>query len=202
MESAEAFPHAATQAGLALGAQLTDLTVVTRRAMTLVQPLATHDSAARDAEVASDPTGTEPAVRVRFRQPVSASGFIDAAWWPRGTDLSVELPGLLRALWDADREVTRLSYHIGSWAPAPRRLRVDGRTVRLGGFNTSDPHTVRLIDSAGYERIDVLVIPPEADSSFARRALEIAGTADDPLRPGEILEQAGRDAGAVPSGAR
>jgi hypothetical protein len=129
-------------------------------------------------------------VRVTFRQPVSTSGFIDAAWWPRSRDLTAELPPLLNLLWDAGREVVRLSYSLAAWDHAPRRIRVEGRTVRLGGFNTSDPLTVELADDWGRERIDVLVLDPNTDPSLAQRALLLASVAENPYRASEILARA------------
>lgn len=74
--------------------------------------------------------------RVSFRQPVAATGHIDAAWWPRSRDLTAELPALLDVLWTAAREVNRLTYYLHAWAPAPRRMQIEGRTVRLGGGST------------------------------------------------------------------
>jgi hypothetical protein len=136
------------------------------------------------------PASTE-AARVSFRQPVSTSGFIDAAWWPRSRDLTSELPPLLEVLWTAAREITRISFNIAAWDPAPRRMRIEGRTVRLGGFATSDPLTVRLSDAAGRERIDIVVIAPATDASLAQRVLLLASEADSPYRAGEILTRAG-----------
>lgn len=146
------------------------------------------------------PTGTEPrqdppapaeAARISFRQPVSPSGFIDAAWWPRSSDLTTELPPLLEVLWTASRDVNRITFNVGAWGPAPRRMHIDGRTVRLGGFSTSDPLTVRLTDAWGAERIDILVIAPTTDAAVAQRALQLASTAESPYRAGEILDRAG-----------
>jgi len=125
--------------------------------------------------------------RISFRQPVSATGFIDAAWWPRSCDLTTELPPLLDVLWTAAREITRISYHLSAWDPAPRRLQIEGRRVRLGGFATSNPLTVRLSDLRGQDRIDILVIAPDTDPAVAERVLQLASRADDPYRAEEIL---------------
>ena len=121
------------------------------------------------------PTGA--AARISFRQPVSTAGYIDAAWWPRSLDLTAELPPLLDVMWTADRQISRVTYSIAGWQPAPRRLRVEGRTVRLGGFGDSDPLTIRLVDAWGAERIDILVIPPATEPAVARRALLYASEA-------------------------
>jgi hypothetical protein len=131
--------------------------------------------------------------RVSFRQPVSTDGFIDAAWWPRSRDLTVELPPLLDVLWTAAREVTRIGYPFVAWDAAPRRMQIEGRSVRLGGFATGDPLTIRLSGQRGQERIDILVIAPDTDPAVAERALLLASQADDPYRAEEILARAGHD---------
>lgn len=132
----------------------------------------------------------DASVRISFRQPVALSGFVDAAWWPRSLDLTRELPLLLDVLWTAGREITRVSYNLSTWEPAPRRLRVLGRTVRLGGFHNIDPLEVALIDSWGTDRIDVLVIAPDTSAEIAERALRLAGVADNPDRAGQIMDHA------------
>jgi hypothetical protein len=125
--------------------------------------------------------------RVSFRPPASSTGFIDAAWWPRSSDLAAELPALLDVLWTAAREINRITYSFAGWDPAPRRIRVEGRTVRLGGYHTSDTDTVRLTDAWGRERIDVVIIPATTDAAVAEKALQLAGEADNAYRSDEIL---------------
>ncbi len=129
-------------------------------------------------------------VRISFRQPISTSGAIDAAWWPRSLDLATELPGLVEALWAANRPIARITYSLAAWDDAPRRLLVHGRTIRLGGFATSDPLTVRLSDAWRRELIDVLVVPPETDPDVAQRALMLAAVEGNALTAAEILSSA------------
>jgi hypothetical protein len=152
-----------------------------------------------DTEPRHDPPASIEAARISFRQPVTRSGFIDAAWWPRSHDLTSELPPLLDVLWTAAREITRITYNIAAWDPAPRRMRIEGRTVRLGGFTTSDLLTVRLSDAAGAERIDILVVAPDTDADLAQRALLLASEADSPYRAEEILTIAGIPAKTSPT---
>jgi Family of unknown function (DUF5994) len=130
------------------------------------------------------------AARISFRQPVSTTGFIDAAWWPRSLALTEELPALLDVLWTSAREINRVTYTISAWDPAPRKLTVQGRNVRLGGFTSSDPLTIRLSDAWGAERIDILVIAPTTDPAIAQRAMELASEGDDLCRAGEIMARA------------
>lgn len=137
----------------------------------------------------ADSAGPPPA-RISFRQPVAATGYIDAAWWPRTRDLTAELPALMEVLWTAAREVNRITYHLHSWDRAPRRMQIEGRTVRLGGFHTSDSLTVRLSDPWGRERIDVLVIAPDTAPAVAEQAFRIMSNLGDQFTAAEILEHA------------
>jgi len=139
------------------------------------------------------PASSDQSARVSFRQPVSTIGFIDAAWWPRSLDLTAELPPLLDVLWTASREITLVTYNLAAWDPAPRRMFVQDRVVRLGGFTTSDRLIVRLSDPWGSERVDMLVIPPETDPAIAQRALLMASAIDSPYRAAEILLRAADD---------
>jgi len=119
----------------------------------------------------ADHTTSKVAPRVSFRQPVTSDPFVDAAWWPRSRDLQAELPGLLELMWDAGREVVRVSYALGSWLPVPRQLRIGGRVVRLGGFVYTDAAMISLRDAWGSERVDVLVIAPDADPAVAAKVM-------------------------------
>ncbi len=150
-------------------------------------------TAQRDPATNAPPAHTVAAdgLRIRFREPVATSGYIDAAWWPHTRDLVVELPPLLELLWTSGRNVNRITYHLGTWDPAPRRMQVRDRTVRLGGFATSDPATVRLSDPWGRERIDVLVIAPEVVPAFADRVFAIVAESGNPLNARDILDRAG-----------
>jgi hypothetical protein len=140
---------------------------------------------------------TATASRVGFRQPVSSAGFLDAAWWPRSRDLAAELPALMTVLWTAGRDVTRVTYNLHAWDTAPRRMQIEGRSVRLGGFASSDPVTVRLSDPWGRERIDVLVIAPDTAPDVAERIFAAVETADNPYRAHEILERTAGTAAAA-----
>jgi uncharacterized protein DUF5994 len=147
------------------------------------------------APVTAPPSVAELGARVSFRQPVSSSGAIDAAWWPRSADLIAEVPALLEVLWTAGREVRHVTYNLDAWDPAPRRARIEGHMIRLGGFATSDPLTVTLTDLWGRERIDVLVVPPATDPAVAQQVLRLASVADSAYTAGELLAKAAAPAG-------
>ena len=74
---------------------------------------------------------------------------------------------LLDVLWTACRNVTRVSYNLEFWDAAPRRIEVEGRVVRLGGFRRQSPLLLSLVDTWGREHIDLLVIPPQTDVDVA-----------------------------------
>jgi uncharacterized protein DUF5994 len=128
------------------------------------------------------------AARVSFRQPVTVAPHVDAAWWPRSRDLEAELPGLLDVLWTAAREVDRVSYPIHSWLPVPHRLDIEGRRIRLAGFSHLDPSMISLRDAWGAERIDILVIPPDAEPELAAAAMVLASRSGPNERAARMLD--------------
>lgn len=139
------------------------------------------------ARAYSAPLMTPAPARVSFRQPVSTDGYFDAGWWPRSRDLTRELPALLDVLWTAAREVTRVAYNLEFWDSAPRRIIVEGRLVRLGGYHHQDPLLLSATDARSTDRIDFLVIPPETESEFAERALELASDIGQLHTPADLL---------------
>lgn len=120
----------------------------------------------------------------------SSDSALDGAWWPRTRDLAVEIPELIAALDRRGIEIERFTYPLGAWAPAPRKIVVRGRTVRTGGFAAMDPQTVCLTTNGGARRLDLVVVPPEADALTGARALRIS-TRPGSRTPGLVLAAAG-----------
>lgn len=156
------------------------------------RPKATLLAAPAQRPIAPPPSA--PAARVSFRQPVTSAPHVDAAWWPRSRDLEAELPALLDVLWTAARDVSRVSYRIDSWLPVPRRLDIEHRRVRLGGFTHQDPSMICLRDAWGAERIDILVIAPDAQPDVAAAAMARASRSGPNERAARMLELAAADA--------
>ena len=98
-------------------------------------------------------------------------------------------------LWSGGHEITRVTYHLSSWDPAPRRVTIDGRVLRLGGFATGDAHTIKLSDAWRRESIDILVVAPDTEAALAERILLLASTADNLYSASEILTHAASDGG-------
>jgi hypothetical protein len=141
------------------------------------------------APVVSD-HAREPSIALR--QLADAGSFVDGGWWPRSLDLIAELPALLIAVEAAGYgEVRRVSYALTAWDDRPpRKSPMLNRVVKLGGFRSQDPAEINLVDSSGWKRITLLVVPPSTDPGVARRALTMAARNGDPHGAREILDLA------------
>jgi hypothetical protein len=117
-------------------------------------------------------------LRLKLKPQAPATGYVDGAWWPQSRDLSTELPALLAVLENRLGGVQRVSYNLTTWDAAPRRLDVDGRQIRLGGFHAQHAHTVDVIGASG-ARLTLLVLPPGADPDAAHRTLITASRRDN-----------------------
>lgn len=101
------------------------------------------------------------------------TGHVDGAWWPYSRDLVGELDGLLPALAPRLGRIEGVSYRLGEWDPAARKVDIDGARIRLGGFHSKAAHTVDVL--AERHRLTLLVIPPDTAFGLASSVLEIAG---------------------------
>lgn len=140
---------------------------------------------------AAEPEATrEPSIALRH--PGDTGTFVDGGWWPRSLDLTAELPRLLMAVEAAGYgEVSRVSYALTAWdGRPPRKCPMLNRVVKLGGFQSQDPAEISLVDSSGWKRVTLVVVPPDTDPVVARRALSMAGMNRDQHRAREILELA------------
>jgi Family of unknown function (DUF5994) len=130
-------------------------------------------------------------VRVSLRADAgSGEAAFDGAWFPRSRDLAVEVPELVAALARRGVRVERFTYPLESWSPAPRKLVVDDRVVRTGGFRSMDPHVVCLSWAGGARRGDLLVVPPETDVITGSRALRLCTRRNLPRSPQLVLAAA------------
>ena len=122
--------------------------------------------------------------RLRLKPEAPMSGHVDGGWWPRSRDLSAELPALLAEPGLRVGPVARVSYHLGGWEPAPRRL-PDTR-VRLEGFRTTDPRTLTVVGLFGARTV-LLVVPPSTADAAAEAALDEASSTGDRHSPADLL---------------
>jgi len=138
---------------------------------------------------ASDSTGDD---RIVLRPPGGTGAFVDGGWWPRSLDLIAELPALLTAGEAAGYgEIRRVNFALTAWdGQPPRRSTMLNRVVKLGGFRSQSPAEITLVESSGWKRFTLVVVPPDADPAAARRALAMAGMSGDLHQAHEILDLA------------
>jgi hypothetical protein len=130
-------------------------------------------------------------VRVSLRADVGSGGSpFDGAWFPRSRDLPVEMPELIAELDRRGVRIERFTYSLDAWTPAPRKVVVQGRVVRSGGFRSMDPQVVCLTWDGGTKRADLLVVPPETDVLTGARALRLCTRRGLPRSPQMVLAAA------------
>ena len=130
-------------------------------------------------------------VRVSLRDGAGDGGSaFDGAWFPRGRDLAVELPELIAELDRRGVRVERFTYALDAWLPLPRKVVVQDRVVRTGGFRSMDPLVVCLTWGEGTRRADLLVVPPDTDVLTGARALRLATRRGLPRSPQMVLAAA------------
>ena len=130
-------------------------------------------------------------VRVSLRADAGAGGqAFDGAWFPRTRDLAVEVPELIAELERRGVRIERFTYALDGWAPVPRKIVVQGRTVRTGGFRSMDPQVVCMTWDGGTKRADLLVVPPETDVLTGARALRLCTRRGLPRSPQMVLAAA------------
>ena len=128
--------------------------------------------------------------RLRIKPKAPTTGYVDGGWWPRSGDLSRETPALAHALGVRLGRVTRVAYALDAWDTTPRRITVDGGTVRLEGFHSQDRHVVH-VSGSDHERLSLLVVPPEANVAAAHDAMTRAAGRGNADHPAVILTESG-----------
>ena len=118
--------------------------------------------------------------RLSLQPDASSTGFVDGAWWPRSRDFAAELPTVVAELSTRLGPVERVAYNLDAWPTTPRKIRVGGALVRMGGFHSLDADTVQMIGA--HRRLVLLVIPPDTEQQQALDVLAAAarvGNTDD-----------------------
>jgi hypothetical protein len=142
-------------------------------------------------------------LRLRMAPRLVHANSIDGAWWPRSTDLIAELPPLLAALCTRLGRIRGVLLNQGEWEPVPVDWTPPGNhRVRIGWYGHQDEHMAVVIGDS-VKRVDLLVIPPDADSAKAAAAMALAAAPGNTLTGPQALLAAGLPAGAPdnPSGA-
>ena len=134
--------------------------------------------------------GIDVRVSLRHDAGSASDSAFDGAWWPRGNDLTVELPELIAELGRRGVRVERFTYSLEAWDAIPRKIAVLGRVIRTGGFRSMDPGVVCLSWDGGLRRADLLVVPPETDVITGARALRLCTRRGLPRSPQMVLAAA------------
>jgi hypothetical protein len=134
--------------------------------------------APQNSALATRHAGPEATPRLRLKRKAPVSGYVDGAWWPHSDALPTELPDLLAVLSVRLGTVARVLYNIDEWEAAPRRIDIDGSTIRLEGFRRQPANTLEVLDAEG-NRIVLLVVPAQTDPDHAHSILMAAALADD-----------------------
>ncbi|MGV0783164.1 DUF5994 family protein [Mycolicibacterium sp. XJ775] len=124
--------------------------------------------------------------RLRLKPKARRIGFVDGAWWPRGDDLSAELPDLLAALSVKLGHVERVLYRLSDWRPAPRKLTTGDGSVKLDGYERQPTSTISLL-GPGLRRLDLLIVAVHADASDAPATMMRAAHPSDETRVDRLL---------------
>jgi Family of unknown function (DUF5994) len=111
--------------------------------------------------------------RLSLKSESATTGVVDGAWWPASRDLAAAMPAFIAALADRAGAVERISYNLDAWDAVPRKVRVDGNVVRMGGFRSQAAATLKVVGELRV--LTLLVVPPDTDEQAAHRVLATAG---------------------------
>lgn len=134
----------------------------------------------QSTNVPSAPLGRTPTLTPRLRLRPDPSGYIDATWWPRSSNLATELPDLITTLGLRTGPIWRIVYDPRAWSPTARHLVVADHTIQLDPYPFELFGTMYICGSGGAVLV-VQAIPAGADAAFARSALTAAGDLPDPI---------------------
>jgi hypothetical protein len=96
----------------------------------------------------------------------------DGVWWPRSSDLRVEVPLLDVAVNDRTRaRIARFGYERAGWEDGPRTVRSSIGITHLGWFEHSRFPDHVLLSLSNYGRLVLTVLPPDTDGETARTAM-------------------------------
>jgi hypothetical protein len=125
----------------------------------------------------SEHSPPEHTPRLRLKPKAPTTGHVDGAWWPYSDDLPTEIPDLLAVLSVRLGPIDRIIYNLTEWASAPRKLSIDGRVVRLAGYNRQPVNTVEVLGDRN--KIVLLVVPARSDPDRAHDIMMAAAARSD-----------------------
>jgi len=129
--------------------------------------------------------------RIALKSHPALNDHVDGAWWPRSTDLSEELPALLRVLGSQMKPVVRVVFHIDDWVQPLSRMQFDDNLIRLDGYRYSPSGAIKLRGIADKDVLRLLVIPPDTSPAKAAMAIEAASQEGSTVTVSALLELCG-----------
>ncbi|TJZ78084.1 hypothetical protein FCG67_12230 [Rhodococcus oryzae] len=118
----------------------------------------------------------EPATRtsrILLRARGAPSGLVDGAWWPRTTNLTLELHDVISAVATHLGRTVRVSFAWNPRSVTQRGLdRHDG--VLVCGPVDGQPQNVMYLFGADGSRLALLVVPPDTEADCAYAAMRLA----------------------------
>jgi len=112
---------------------------------------------------------------------------LDGGWWPHSRHLGTEFADLVDHFPAEHGRIVRGLYSPPDWDDAPRRIAVNGRSVKVGMFPRDDTHVIYLTTS-NRDVYCLLVVPAAFDQAQGTEALLAATTRDNRHSAGELLE--------------
>ena len=117
-------------------------------------------------------------LRLQLKPDPPASAYLDGVWWPRSTQLAIELAGLVARLSDRLGQVTMVGYHLDAWPETPAQIEIAGLTVQLQGFTSHEPASVIVFGRDGHY-LTLLVIPSDVSDEIAQQELDAVSQSAD-----------------------
>jgi hypothetical protein len=100
---------------------------------------------------------------------------LDGAWWPRSTDASAELPGLVMAIDGIHGEVEEVRLGADGWRGGPPHMHIGGRWVSVR-YHATQPASLLTAVYHNDQRINLLVVTPLSAELDAATAMHDAAT--------------------------
>jgi hypothetical protein len=113
---------------------------------------------------------------------------LDGGWWPQSRDLAVELADLVDHFPAQFGRIGRALFSPPDWDPAPRRIPVTGRYVKVGSFPHDDNHLIYL-KTSDRTVLRVLVVPSGFSQAQGDEALLAAATPGNAHSATDLLHE-------------
>lgn len=110
--------------------------------------------------------------RLRMEPTLDRTGTVDGAWWPRTSDLRVELPGLVTTLAATLGPIVAVGVDTAAWTDIPACITVDGHIVRITPYAVGDG-TMTVVRGR-MDHFLILVLPPPTSPAAAGTTMALA----------------------------